>query len=501
MAATQSTRQVFISHLLNGLAEIGHDQAVGGIALDSRKVRAGDLFLACHGSHSEGSSFINDAIAAGAVAIAIEADQKQVSPAGNIPVIPVMDLRRQAGVIAARFYDDPSRQMNVIGVTGTNGKTSVTYSVAQALGETGKACGLVGTLGYGTVGRLKPGSTTTPDPVTLHCLLSQWHSQQIGYVAMEVSSHALDQGRVSGVRFNVAVFTNLSRDHLDYHITMSRYADAKRLLFVTDALQHAVINLDDVYGRELVFCTNAGNKVGYSISNESGQKPAMQIPTVYGVPHVVGEHKSIIDIESPWGRGQLEVKLIAQFTIANLLASLSVLCVLDVPFSTALESLSRCGGIPGRMECFGGNSAPLLIVDYAHTPDALKQVLSSLRAVCRGRLVCIFGCGGERDRGKRPVMGKIAEDYADDIVLTNDNPRGEVPDDIIEDILVGITDRKRVRIETDRAIAIERTIRNAEQQDIVVVAGKGHETCQEIAGRRYPFSDRELVRRLAEEMQ
>ena len=501
MATERSYNHILISDLLNGLTAIDHDQEVRGIALDSRKVKAGDLFLACHGRNTDGSKFINDAILAGAVAIAIEADQQNELSAVHIPFFPVHDLSRQAGVIAARFYGFPSREMNVVGVTGTNGKTSVAYYVAQAFAEMGKSCGLVGTLGYGMFGKLEPGGATTPDPVTLQCLLSQWHTEQIGHVVMEVSSHALDQGRITGIKFDIGVLTNLSRDHLDYHVTMPSYANAKRILFEDSSLKYAIVNLDDEFGRELALTTKAINKIGYSINAGSGQQTAISIPTVFGKVLPADNHRSIINIESPWGQGRLETQLIAQFNVANLLASLSILCVLDIPFTTALESHSRCGGVPGRMECFGGDATPLIVVDYAHSPDALKQILIALRPLCRGRLVCVFGCGGERDKGKRSVMGKVAEDYADDIVLTNDNPRGEAPGAIIEDILAGIANNKHVNVETDRATAITQTIMNADQGDIVVVAGKGHETCQEIAGRRYPFSDRELVRRLVEEIQ
>ena len=500
MAAINLPDQMLISDLLNGLTVIDHEQGVSGIALDSRKVKPGDIFLACHGTSTDGSKFINDAIQAGAIAVAIESDWQDEPVAINVPVYKVNNLRRQVGLIAARFYGFPSHEMCVLGVTGTNGKTSVTHYIAQALAEMGKSCGLMGTIGYGVIGKLKSGRTTTPDPITVQQLLSQWRADQITHVALEVSSHALDQGRVSGVEFDVAVLTNLSRDHLDYHKTMSRYADAKRLLFDDSTLKHAVINMDDEFGKELASTTKAVNKVGYSITDGTGNLSAAKISTVIGKPKVIDGQRSIIDIESPWGCGQLEMQMVSQFNAANLLACISVLCVLEIPFNTAIESLSKCGGIPGRMECFGGNSTPLLIVDYAHTPDALKQILLSLRPVCRGNLICVFGCGGERDKGKRSAMGKIAEDYADNIVLTNDNPRGEDPDVIIDDIMMGISNHNNVRVISDRATAITHAIRNADQQDIVVIAGKGHETHQEIAGKNYPFSDRELVRRLAEEI-
>jgi UDP-N-acetylmuramoyl-L-alanyl-D-glutamate--2,6-diaminopimelate ligase len=500
MAAMNFSDQMRISDLLYGLtAIIDNTQGVSGISLDSRNVKPGDIFLACHGTSTDGSKFINEAIRAGAVAVAIESDRQDEPATIKVPVYKINNLRQQAGLIAARFYGFPSHELCVIGVTGTNGKTSVTYYIAQALEELEKSCGLVGTIGYGVIDKLKSGGTTTPDPITLQQLFSQWRTDQITHVALEVSSHALDQGRVSGVEFDVAVFTNLSRDHLDYHETMSRYADAKRLLFDNSTLKYAVINMDDGFGKELAATTRAVNKVGYSLNNKSDCLSDVEIPIVFGNLKMVDGLRSIIDIDSPWGCGQLEMQMVSQFNAANLLACLSVLCVLEIPFNTAIESLSKCGGIPGRMECFGGDSVPLLVVDYAHTPDALKQILLSLRPVCRGNLICVFGCGGERDKGKRPVMGKIAEDYADYVVLTNDNPRGEDPDVIINDILTGISNHSNVRVVTDRITAITHAIRNADQQDIVIIAGKGHETHQEIAGKFYPFSDRELVRRLAEE--
>jgi len=313
---------------------------------------------------------------------------------------------------------------------------------------------------------------------------------------MEVSSHALDQGRVNNVLFNTAVFTNLSRDHLDYHGDMSRYADAKRKLFMAAGLEHAVINTDDPFGIELFNEFRAQlNVVSYGLDNHNSRTQGPR-PSVEATITRQDINSLILDIRSPWGGGQLCARLTGKFNVYNLLATLTVLCLHGISLEVALQRLSAVTGVPGRMEYFGAAGQPAIFVDYAHTPDALQQALISLRNQCAGKLICVFGCGGDRDQGKRPQMGRIAESHADRIMLTTDNPRSESPEKIMAEILAGMTGRVPVEQQADRVLAISSAIASSESQDIVLIAGKGHETYQEIMGKKLPFSDRQLVRNL-----
>jgi len=356
-------------------------------------------------------------------------------------------------------------------------------------------CGLIGTLGSGPWGQLTPSTTTTPDPISLHRLLAEMRDQKVRSVAMEVSSHGLNQGRISGIRFDIAVFTNLSRDHLDYHGTMADYGEAKRLLFHSDGLKAAVINLDDSWGREILAGLTAEARVqGYSLEDAELQEIPISVPCVQGRLWAMSNEGLTLDITAPAGCGTLKNSLVGRFNAYNLLAALAVLLEVGMPFAEAIEGLSRVSGVPGRLERFGGEGKPLIVVDYAHTPDGLEKALWALREVCDGQLWCVFGCGGERDPGKRPLMGQVAEELADQVVVTSDNPRGEDPMIIIENILAGLRHRDRAKVEPDRAKAIAETIRKAGKNDVILVAGKGHETYQEIAGRRVPFSDRDVVR-------
>jgi UDP-N-acetylmuramoyl-L-alanyl-D-glutamate--2,6-diaminopimelate ligase len=313
-------------------------------------------------------------------------------------------------------------------------------------------------------------------------------------VAMEVSSHGLAQGRVSGVAFDIAVFTNLSRDHLDYHGTMEDYGEAKRLLFQSHGLKAAVINLDDSWGREILAGLPAEARVvGYSLDEARAPEFPSSVPLIEGRLLAMKSEGLTLDIAAPSGCGTLKTPLLGRFNAYNLLAALGVLTELGMPFAEAVSRLSRVSGVPGRLERFGRRGQSLVVVDYAHTPDGLEQALYALRDVCGGRLWCVFGCGGERDRGKRPLMAQVAEELADRVIVTSDNPRGEDPMAIIEDILAGMRHRERARVEPDRAEAIALALRQASRNDVVLIAGKGHETYQEIAGQRLPFSDREVV--------
>lgn len=509
MAAQQLIQPPLLSQLLHGLARVapGQEVTVRGLALDSRQVRPGTLFLAVAGRHVHGVDFVADAIAAGAAAIAWEPTDAVTEDSGPlraapVPVVAVEQLGRRAGEIAARFYGHPSRDMFVVGITGTDGKTSCSHFIAQALHAGSDRCGVIGTLGYGFYGALRPGLHTTPDALTLQRELAALRNGAARAVVMEVSSHALDQGRAAGVAFDVAVLTNLSRDHLDYHGDEASYAAAKRRLFLAPDLGAAVLNLDDTFGRALYAELPAALPVvAYAL--EHAEVAGIDRPNTrwLAAAQVVASTAGLsIGIDGSWGEGRLDVALLGRFNAGNLLAALAVLLIRGVPFEAALERLARVQTVPGRMEPFGGGAdQPLVVVDYAHTPRALEQVLKALREHCSGNLWCVVGAGGERDAGKRPLMGAIAERLADYVVLTDDNPRHEDATQIVMDILTGIEDPDAIYVQRDRAAAIAQAIGNSAPGDVVLVAGKGHEDYQQVGDERLPFSDRDTVRTLLSE--
>jgi UDP-N-acetylmuramoyl-L-alanyl-D-glutamate--2,6-diaminopimelate ligase len=474
----------------------GHDAQITAIAADSRVVSKGCLFLAWSGARADGRTFIGDAVARGAAAVAYEPAGADRSDFERLPVpaVAVPNLAWQAGAIADRFYGSPSQAIFVVGVTGTNGKTTCAYLAAQALDESaagqaaGGRSGLVGTIGYGFPGHLAPSSHTTPDALSVHRLLRDFRDRGATSVCMEVSSHALDQGRVHGVRFDCAVFTNLSRDHLDYHVSLDAYAGAKQRLFEFEGLRTAIINRDDETGRRLM--TRVGGRVA---TVSYGFRDA----DVFVRDLALGPHGIDLEVGTPAGDAKITSPLIGHFNVANLLAVLAVLLASGMPLAVAAQRLSRAHPPAGRMERFGGGSGPLVVVDYAHTPDALEKVLSAVREHATGNVYCVFGCGGDRDRGKRPLMGEIAERAADVVILTDDNPRHEDGDAIISDIASGM--RARPAIVRDRARAISTAVTTARAGDIVLVAGKGHEDYQQIGDERRPFSDREVVQDILRE--
>ncbi|MCK5433415.1 MAG: UDP-N-acetylmuramoyl-L-alanyl-D-glutamate--2,6-diaminopimelate ligase [Gammaproteobacteria bacterium] len=498
MSVDTITTPQTLSQLLQGLSNISsqHDVKVTGISSDSRKVKPGDLFFAYNDSGF--MNYVKSAIESGASAVVLELEQTPDIPKYSVPVIALPQLRAQAGLIAARFFKNPSHDMNVIGVTGTNGKTTVSYLIAQAFNyeRQGKS-GLIGTLGCGPFDQLSTGPNTTPEPVALQNTFAELREEGIDVVAMEVSSHGLDQYRVSGVEFDIAVFTNLSRDHLDYHQTMENYAESKRRLFSDYLIKQAVINIDDAFGRELIEeFQHKIELVGYTLK-AGGQ---FDFPVVAG--NIVSNDATglTLEIDSPFGNGTLTSPLMGEFNASNLLASLSALCLSGIAFQDAVSILSICSGAPGRMESFRREGKPLVIVDYSHTPDALKHSLHVLKSRSSGKLVCVFGCGGQRDQGKRAEMGQVAEAIADHIFLTNDNPRNEPAETIIEDIVSGIKDHSRLTKEPDRRTAITLAIHSVSSNDVVLIAGKGHEDYQEIAGVRIPLSDRSIVEEVLDEL-
>ena len=469
-------------------------QPVTNLEIDSRKVQAGDTFLAYPGIHQDGRHFIAQAIAQGANAVVWDAQDFHWNPAWKVPNLPVPQLRDKVGELASEVYGRPSQRLCVIGITGTNGKTSCSHWLAQALSQAGRPAAIIGTLGNGFPEQLEPSTHTTPDPVVLQKSLQRYLSQGATCAAMEVSSHALDQGRVNGMHFEMALFTNLSRDHLDYHGDMKRYAAAKSLLFTWPALRHAVLNSDDAYSSELREKAEAQGVHVIAYGFETGE--------VRGSNLCVGPQGLAFDVATPWGEARLESSVLGRFNAHNLLAVLATLLVGGVPFEQAIISVQHVQPVPGRMQQIRLPGKPLVVVDYAHTPDALEKVLITLREVAAeskatgAKLICVLGCGGQRDKGKRPLMGDVVARLADAAVVTSDNPRNETPRAIIDDIVGGMA--ANFHIVEDRAAAIDYAIRQARATDVVLIAGKGHETYQEIKGVKLPFSDVEVALRSLE---
>lgn len=472
-----------------GNATIPHCK-VTDITNDSRLVTPGSLFIACPGLIKDGRDFIPQAIRKNAVAVCYQADlSKEFIFNTSIPIIPVSDLVRRQGIIASRFYHHPTRAMTVAGVTGTNGKTSFTHFLAEALALRMR-CAVMGTLGYGFLPNLQESNLTTADAITLQKRFAFLRERGAEAVAMEVSSHALDQHRVVGIDFDYAIYTQLSRDHLDYHGDMQTYAAVKALLFQQRGLQHGVINIDNEFGRCLVDdYSSILPLVTYSMEGRVIPKlPSITVKRMEPIPK--GFQVSVV---TPWGKGNFIAPLLGRFNVSNLLAVLAVLGLMDIPLSDSFDRLSCVGTVPGRMEQYGGGELPTVVIDYSHTPDALEKTLLALREHCAGKLWCVFGCGGDRDRGKRPEMGSIAERLADIIVITNDNPRFETPEQIASEICMGLIKPDNIKIELNRAAAIKYVVQSAEVNDIVLVAGKGHETYQQIKGKILPFSDKQQV--------
>lgn len=472
---------------------------ISHLVADSRSVKSGDTFVAYPGGQTDGRQFIEKAIANGANAVIWEAKKFTWNESWEIPNLAIDDLRNHAGEIADYVYEAPSKKLWMVGVTGTNGKTTCSHWIARALNELGRKSALLGTLGNGLPGALQPTVNTTPEAINVHGLLAEYVQQDVKAVAMEVSSHALSQGRVNAVHFDVAMLTNLSRDHLDYHGDMQSYASAKRRLFDWENLKYAVLNLDDAFGAELAETLRDGEVevLGYGLSQD-----ALHLAERLGVRMVFGNKLNMnalgmsLSIHSSWGGAELHSRLIGRFNASNLLGVLAVLMVSGIELTDAIRVLEQQKAVAGRMQTLGGKDKPTVVVDYAHTPDALEKVLQTLNEVTKpvgGKVICVFGCGGDRDRGKRPMMGTVASKLADESIITSDNPRSESPKAIIDAILFGVQGKHEI-IE-DRAHAITRAVSMARAIDTVLIAGKGHEDYQEINGVKLPFSDSEVARR------
>lgn len=470
------------------------------LVTDSRLVKPGDTFVAYPGEKSDGRQFIAAAIAQGANAVIYEAYGYTWQTDRDVPHLAVEDLRTRAGDLAGAVYGKATEKLWMVGVTGTNGKTSTTHWIAHALNDAGKKCALIGTLGNGFTDALQATANTTPEAIQVHALCADYLQAGAQAVAIEVSSHALDQGRTNGVHFDVALLTNLSRDHLDYHGDMERYAASKRKFFDVQSLRYVVLNLDDATGAAWAepLRTDGVEVVGYGLSDVALQRSqALGLRMVYGHLAAMTESGLQLVIHSTWGTAQLDSQLVGRFNAENLLGVLAVLLVSGVGLEEAVASLDRVQAVAGRMQRLGGKTVPTVIVDYAHTPDALEKVLQTLRemtAISGGNLICVFGCGGNRDSGKRPMMGKVAEDLADSCIVTSDNPRDENPADIVAQITLGMTGKKH-RVILDRAAAIHHAIAQAQPGDTVLIAGKGHEEYQEIGGVKHAFSDVQIAQR------
>ena len=453
--------------------------SVKSITSDSRQVQASSLFLAYPGDKADGRANIAEAIKKGAVAILWDPKDFSWKPNWKIENTPIKNLRQQASRIADQFYGKPSKNLWTIGVTGTNGKTSICQWLSQCFNYLERKTAVIGTLGNGLPNHLAPTQNTTPDAVLLQGVLADYVKQNVEVVAMEVSSHGLDQGRVNGVHFDVAVLSNLTHDHLDYHGSFEKYAAAKLRLFVTSDLKVAILNIDDDFGKKIAQKLIESNIAVITYGIGSGAVSASKIQ--------FKNSGFMFQVSTQQGQAQVKANLIGRFNVYNVLAVLATLLASKVILADAVEAISHIQSVSGRMQQLGGGNSPLVIVDYAHTPDALEKVLQALKEQTSAKLICVFGCGGDRDTGKRALMGKVASDIADAVVVTSDNPRNENPEKIIQDILEGM--HGKFAVEEDRAKAIAIAICNAKPGDTVLIAGKGHEYYQEIKDKRHYFSD------------
>ena len=469
------------------LPEVGSAEVViHGIAMDSRQVKPGDLFIAVTGAISDGQCFIQDAIENGAAAVVRP-------PAGagpirnSVPVFEIEDLAEKVGEIASRFFDEPSQALTVIAVTGTNGKTTVTSMIAEAMSSLGRSCGLIGTLGFGrSIRQLTETGLTTPDPVSLQQQLAHLYQQECQCVALEASSHGLIQGRLNGTRVSASILTNLTQDHLDFHGDMERYRRAKELLFELPGLQLRVVNLDDDLGKDLARRYRAGRILSFSLDESAGAN-------IYSRSTSFSTTGMRAELVTPRGSADFSSVLLGPHNLSNLLATAAVLHWQGYGAEEIADALSSLKAVPGRMEVINIDEHASAVIDFAHSADALLNALTTLRQHKPEKLICVFGCGGDRDRSKRQQMGAVAASLADVIVLTNDNPRSESPQLIVDEILRGIPDDMPVEIELDRGKAIDRGIEMLAGGGVVLIAGKGHENYQEVNRERIHFNDRETV--------
>ncbi len=493
--AKSMSQQMTLGLLLESEIEIPEkfDLVLTGIEMDSRNIESGDLFIACKGANFDGRDFVFEVIEKGAAAVLVEKGElwQELSVENNVPIIPVENLASRISSIAAKFFNKPADHFSLIGITGTNGKTSVCQFIAQSVTDLKHICGTSGTLGYGIYAKdyLQAGAGslgTTPNPIAVQRIFSEMLQQNADTMVMEVSSHGLKQGRVCINEFDIALFTNLTRDHLDYHHSMRAYGEEKLKLFRGSHLSAAVLNMDDLFSATIL--NNLSRKVkSYTYSLNNAQADVFP-------ENIEFKRKGFqLEVSSPWGKGVMEIGLLGSFNVSNLLAVFTTVMALEsqqanFDFKRVLSKVSAVSPVKGRMELIGDKPVSV-VVDYAHTPDALKNALNALHEHFKGKIWCVFGCGGERDKGKRPMMARIAEELADELIVTDDNPRQETSVVIIEQILSGFSNKEKVLVESDRAKAIDFAIANATEGDVVLIAGKGHEEYQDIGAKRMMFSD------------
>lgn len=500
---------ILLSDLLNGFCELRTvpDCAITGLNIDSRRISRGEVFFACLGTQVHGLAYARAAIEAGATAVVYEEDSsaglwlKKLDAYDPGMFVPVKNLSTKLGEIAARFYGQPTQTMPVIGVTGTDGKTSCTHFIAQAMKNLGHSCGLLGTLGYGFYAELSEASHTTPDAIRIQGFMADLNSRGAKQVVMEVSSHALQQHRVNGVKFNIAVLTNLTRDHLDYHGNIENYGNAKQKLFDFDTLETLIFNIDDEFGLRLAQHYRKSRRVlAYTLGKQAVFESSKTISCANLQLTADGVEFTLI---SPWGNAEIKSSLLGRFNVSNLLATFASLMASGIGFEHAANCLSTIATVPGRMEVFSGPGSPVVIVDYAHTPKALEQVLLAIAEHGYKKVITVFGCGGDRDQGKRAHMGDIAARLSRHVIVTDDNPRTESPVAIVQAILAGISKARqnntRVEVEHDRAKAIALAFEYCDSDEAILIAGKGHEDYQLVNQERRWFSDRLLVQKLINE--
>lgn len=496
MPAYFRPQRVDLKSLIQDLVETSiPDIKLSGLAADSRQVKSGTLFIALSGVQTEGSLYISDAIRNGAVAVLYDPSDTRADlfESLEVPALSVRNLQATLSLIAGRFYGHPSRTMQIFAVTGTNGKSSVAHAIASAL-ATEAPSATIGTLGAGVMGSpLKATGFTTPDPIQLQEIVADIADQGVRRLSVEISSHALDQGRAAGLQIDTAIFTNLTQDHLDYHGSMQAYAKTKATLFANPALRMAIINSDDPYAE--IMAASLPNHVGRLYYGMNLKQGGTQ-PDIYPIQSRFHEHGFEAEISTPWGDVHLQSGLYGNFNLSNQMAALAALMQSGMELDRVIKALAQLNPVEGRMEpVVTPSDMARIVIDFAHTPDALKQALRALRLHTQQQLWVVFGAGGDRDRGKRPQMGAIAVELADRVIITSDNPRSENPQAIIDEIMTGISTAKSPAVEScrDRTKAINLALKQAKKGDIILIAGKGHERYQQIGNQKIPFSDFRVV--------